>query len=91
MMIYSSYASKKRRKFSFSSPFRIDKFFLVFAGKRKKISFLKFREKKVEKNNEKAQKTEQNENALLSLTYSSLKLRVKRTTTIYIYYNKYEF
>ena len=66
MMIYSSYASKKRRKFSFSSPFRIDKFFLVFAGTRKKISFLKFREKKVEKNNEKEQKTEQNENSSLS-------------------------
>ena len=65
MMIYSSYASKKRRKFSFSSPFRIDKFFLVFAGT-KKISLFSMHEKKVEKNNEKEQKTEQNENSSLS-------------------------
>ena len=65
MMIYSSYASKKRRKFSFSSPFREDTFFLVFAGT-KKISLFSMHEKKVEKNNEKEQKTEQNENASLS-------------------------
>ena len=65
MMIYSSYESKKRRKFSFSSPFREDTFFLVFAGT-KKISLFSMHEKKVEKNNEKEQKTEQNENASLS-------------------------
>ena len=84
MMIYSSYASKKRRKFSFSSPFRIDTFFLVFAGTTKKFRYFRAFEKKVEKNNEKEQKTEQNENSSLSPSHSSLKLRVKRTTTIYI-------
>ena len=86
MMIYSSYASKKRRKFSFSSPFRIDTFFLVFAGTTKKFIYEISFEKKVEKNNEKEQKTEQNENSsLVSPSHSSLKLRVNRTTTtIYI-------
>ena len=58
--------------------------FFSFSRERKKFRYFRAFEKKVEKNNEKEQKTEQNENSSLSPSHSSLKLRVNRTTTIYI-------
>ena len=68
----------------FLFPFsRKRKFFLVFFAGTKKISFMKFREKKVEKNREGAEQNRTKTLLSLSLTLVSLLRVLNRTTTIY--------
>ena len=78
-MIYTRVCVKKKEeitimKFSFSSPFR---------GNEKNFTFMKFREKKVEKNREGAEQNRTNTLLSLSLTLVSLLRVLNRTTTIY--------
>ena len=75
---------QKKEEFTSNSFLFLSSPFLVFAGTKKKIHFMKFCEKKVEKKTEKEQNTQE---LSLALPYSISLLRVNRTTTIHIYLN----
>ena len=75
---------QKKEEFTSNSFLFLSSPFLVFAGTKKKIHFMKFCEKKVEKKTEKEQNTQE---LSLALPYIISLLRVNRTTTIHIYLN----
>ena len=83
-----AYASKKRRKLQSQSflslpLFAFGNFFLFFRGN-EKISFMKFREKKVEKHSEGAEQNSTKTLLSLSLTPVSLLRVLNRTQQRYI-------
>ena len=75
---------QKKEEFTSNSFLFLSSPFLVFAGTKKKIHFMKFCEKKVEKKTEKEQNTQE---LSLALPYIISLRRVSRTTTIHIYLN----